>query len=488
MKLTYIRDMARNYMVPVCTQKVSEEDYRVCMLTENKIRGLLPCTVKKQNGQTCFYYDITSRQSVAYVYDRGSMGEMEIRELLQGIYYALKEIQKYLLDISMLVLEPDMIYMDIETKQPAFCYLPGYQKDIMESFRELTAYIMEHISRKDEKAVLLGYDIYRKAKEENDSLENLLKFGGEGKEATGWGVETKIGKYETQENQQNSGNLAATWEDPGKRSPAGKGRMQEIEPPNKGTRKPEEMHSKKKQKSLDKKKKKEKPGIKKGILIGAILIPILCAAAFFLWNLDTMQIGGIAFLLTGVLAYGYSSDSKNKKGIKKKEKEEEEFLPEAEEYIPDPGVKHQETEWNPHPGIYHTAYREAYEGGQMVQETHSYFGDTASLPKDGVTEETMALISMGQRKSEPIFLTEEQYVIGKLKTQADIVLDHPSISRIHARIMRKGDVYYLWDMNSTNGTFHNGRRLAVNEHVPLQLGDEIAFARIGFYVERTAFP
>ena len=100
MKLTYIRDMSRNYMVPVCTQKVSEEDYRVCMLTENKIRGLLPCTVKKQNGQTCFYYDITSRQSVAYVYDRGSMGEMEIRELLQGIYYALKEIQKYLLDIS----------------------------------------------------------------------------------------------------------------------------------------------------------------------------------------------------------------------------------------------------------------------------------------------------------------------------------------------------------------------------------------------------
>lgn len=73
-------------------------------------------------------------------------------------------------------------------------------------------------------------------------------------------------------------------------------------------------------------------------------------------------------------------------------------------------------------------------------------------------------------------------MIGKLKTKADICLEEEGISRIHARIQKEGEKYYLCDMNSTNGTFINGRRLGVNEKVPLHVSDEIAFAKTEYYI------
>jgi hypothetical protein len=43
----------------------------------------------------------------------------------------------------------------------------------------------------------------------------------------------------------------------------------------------------------------------------------------------------------------------------------------------------------------------------------------------------------------------------------DVVIDHPEVSRRHARIARQGDVWVIEDLESTNGTFVNGTRLTV---------------------------
>ncbi|MDO4343587.1 MAG: DUF6382 domain-containing protein, partial [Eubacteriales bacterium] len=175
MKLSYKRDMTHNYMVPDIAGGVCEEDYRIRMLLENHILGLLPCSLKKVNCQTMFFFDITSKQSMEHIYEKGKMSAEDIRIFLRGLHLALKELKKYLLDTDRLVLEPQMIYMDIESREPAFCYLPSYQQEITQSFREIAGYILEHLDPEDEQAVLLGYELYRRAGEENYSLEQLLK-------------------------------------------------------------------------------------------------------------------------------------------------------------------------------------------------------------------------------------------------------------------------------------------------------------------------
>jgi pSer/pThr/pTyr-binding forkhead associated (FHA) protein len=58
---------------------------------------------------------------------------------------------------------------------------------------------------------------------------------------------------------------------------------------------------------------------------------------------------------------------------------------------------------------------------------------------------------------------------------AAVRIDEPLVSRRHARIEKRGETWFLVDLDSTNFTRVNGHRLR-REH-ELQDGDELVFAR-----------
>ncbi len=62
-------------------------------------------------------------------------------------------------------------------------------------------------------------------------------------------------------------------------------------------------------------------------------------------------------------------------------------------------------------------------------------------------------------------------VLGR-SSSADLRLQHPSISRRHAQLNRRGDRFFLKDLSSQNGTFLNKGR--VTSEVELKPGDEIS--------------
>lgn len=80
-------------------------------------------------------------------------------------------------------------------------------------------------------------------------------------------------------------------------------------------------------------------------------------------------------------------------------------------------------------------------------------------------------------------ITKDSFLIGKKKDAVDACLKARGISRIHGRISREDDCYYLTDLNSTNGTFLNGGRLEVNEKARLRPGDRVGFADVRYIVE-----
>lgn len=80
-------------------------------------------------------------------------------------------------------------------------------------------------------------------------------------------------------------------------------------------------------------------------------------------------------------------------------------------------------------------------------------------------------------------IQEEAFLLGKKKDSVDGCIPAPTISRIHARITCDGGIYYVEDLNSTNGTWADQMQLNPYELYPLKAGMYLTFASVEYEVE-----
>lgn len=74
---------------------------------------------------------------------------------------------------------------------------------------------------------------------------------------------------------------------------------------------------------------------------------------------------------------------------------------------------------------------------------------------------------------------------GNIKTigraaRADFIVDAPLVSRVHCRLTAGADALEVKDLDSTNGTFVNGERVA---KALLKGGDRVGVGRVELIVE-----
>ncbi len=86
----------------------------------------------------------------------------------------------------------------------------------------------------------------------------------------------------------------------------------------------------------------------------------------------------------------------------------------------------------------------------------------------------------GNMEIEP---NEYPCILGKSKLSSDYIVDSPVVSRVHLRISEEMSNYYIEDLNSTNGTFVNGKRLEPHKLEEINIGDLITVANLDFIVE-----
>lgn len=91
------------------------------------------------------------------------------------------------------------------------------------------------------------------------------------------------------------------------------------------------------------------------------------------------------------------------------------------------------------------------------------------------------LVAISPELSGLAFELDSNLRIGRSERN-DIIIDNPTISRIHAKINRIGSKIFIQDLESAHGTYINGKRLG-KEAVRIKTNDELMFGNLLFIVQ-----
>ena len=72
MNVEYVRNLHSNYVRLGLSEKPEEKKYQYCIVTRGGIKGLLPCSLRYLDGGAFLYYDITSKQNLVQLHQKGN--------------------------------------------------------------------------------------------------------------------------------------------------------------------------------------------------------------------------------------------------------------------------------------------------------------------------------------------------------------------------------------------------------------------------------
>ena len=451
MRAEYKRDMNHNYLILYGEDEINTDSYQVRMLVGNVIPSLLKCRIQGMDGRFLVYFDITSKQVLSVLYEEKKMGVEDLRLIFGGFVKAMEDAAEYLMNPGQFIISPEYIYTDIEKQEIYFCMMPGYEKDIKEQFQFLTEYILPKIDHQDQDAVILGYGVYKRAMEDSFHLEHIKEelYKTQGQQGT---TTTKAEQMKTESEQRQE--------------------SEDFNPEEEGFWENEEINQefvrdgeKSKRLSLP-----QKTGV---IVLAAILLCGIAAITLmgYLPYLETGTILGIIIVLVAcVMLFVYVSKIKKKPGALRQGREEERDKPKGiTGKVP---TDQTDQSQNTIKSVVKSTNKPVAKSSQL----HADYGETVVLSA-GAVSGPASLVSKEPGELATIYINEDLTVIGKLETACDAVISLPTVSRIHAKIRKKEDAYYLTDMNSRNGTAVNGRLLLPDEEYRLEPEDEVDFAQ-----------
>lgn len=419
MKLEYKRELDHNYLVLEEEQGEQREGYEIYMLEENQIPGLLSCTLQRINQRQRFFYEVTSRQSLDLLLERKRLDYTDLIHILEGIRRALSGAREYLLDVNHLLLRSEYIYVNLDLDLPEFCYFPYYERAVREQFFELAEYLLGKLDRQDRLGVELGYEIYKMASEENCSIEEILKLR-----------EKYSGDKEKAAKQ-----IRLTWEEPERAA-----RYRVAEPVNvygeaveQGAQEPRGKLMEERRKPFEKRRKPFE-------------------------------------IRKNSMATPHDSEEMRKKSTGTQKRSSE--MPKRKLWEK---KKVQQTEEEQ----LYLEERPILSGQTTVQSWEMPRGETCLLSEG--KRQGLVLYSLDP-SLESLPVSGDYFLVGKKQDAVDGFIDHPGVSRIHARIEKREQSYYVTDLNSTNGTYLNRKLLGVNETVLLHVGDVLRFADVEYTV------
>lgn len=427
---SYERSMNHTYLV--CDGMMKEDDYEIQMILNNQIAGILPSHLDKIDGKIKLYYEISSKQPLRRIYDKKKMDYKSLEMLLSSLQKVIIKMEEFLLTTESLIMNPDMIYVDLDKKEVCFCLLPGFL-DRENTLHRLMEFILECVDYSDEKAVAAAYEWYKKTDEDNFSYNQVFSEVFEEKEQ----------KIKTTENDERIEHMEEITND-----------IFDVDAPE------ETEEHKFAGKFMDKilgDRKRLNTVITGGVILAGILI-LIVLKLICNWSLEQM----IAAFVSVVVIVGYFRYRQN---ADDEEEELDFFFEEDIDLNMEKPIKYEEKQIQEQ-----TMFSDLSSNNNEAERICEY-GETVFF--DNLQMEIGRVLKSVNKQFEDCSIKIFPFVLGKLQGAVDGVINHETVSRIHCKIELENGEYYITDLNSTNGTIVNEVLLKPNESIKLQIGDEV---------------
>lgn len=158
MNTEYVRNLHSNYERVLLEKKPEEKKYQYCILNRGGIKGLLPCSLRYLDGSAYLYYDITSKQNIVLLHQKGKVDRQWLMDFLESVHRLQQELGRFLLQENNILWEPEQIFQDLESNVFSFVYVPYYTGE--NQFLRLLGFLIEKIDYEDEILVECVYKMY----------------------------------------------------------------------------------------------------------------------------------------------------------------------------------------------------------------------------------------------------------------------------------------------------------------------------------------
>ena len=453
MKTSYQRELKRNYLIveTETSEGQGEPPFEQKMLEQNQIDGILRFQVRQKDEEVRFFYEITSKQPLSRLLEGQTIQAEQIRALVFGIARSLDHMEQYLLSEKSVLLDPEYLYVDPESLKVWLCLVPGMECDFPEDYSRFLEYLLGKVDHRDKESVVLAYGLYQETRKENYGMADILRLAQQKSSVSGPnhknGTKSQWQRSDDLEVLQSAGGNIA-----GEKSLEEGDHVQRSRQENGwqlGTVRGKQIQTDAQEESAGllgrwKQRRKERKEEKQRELEWAVQMP---------W--DTIAFDGASPEEWGT-PEGYGrAEYKEERGTENS------------------GVRYEM-------GNGGTAYDPGSRAGRqqpLEAAAAAQSSDTILLngETNGATAQVKRLTAL-EPGTEDIVIAYYPFIIGKQENLVDYVLRRETVSRLHLRIDRKEDRYYVQDLNSTNGTMAGGHILENNEIMEIWDGVEISIA------------
>lgn len=416
MKIQYIRKLTASYMVLAQCEELQEWEKK--MIAHAPKGNIVFAECVQENGEKYLWYNITGKQALDAVLETETLSYDMLCNVLNGIYEAVQQLEGMLLPAQSILLAAESIFVDYRTRQISFCYYQGNPMPLPEAFRSFMEYLLTRLDHSDDHAVKAAYDIYGQSSAGGVELKELKSM--------------LLMPYEKDE--------------------------AKTEPESMDDTEPEEPEAYAAVGQTEQDGKRD-ASIWKQIFRGESTVQELLAAVWEkLWKTTGGAAGRPAGKIAGKLAGGTTGRPTGKRAGK------------AAVY----GDKSRTGRWKIGGNMKNAQTETESFVFEPEEEEHKSANPTVLLA--GISQKPEGILRYeGTGGYSDLVIEKDNYVIGSA-AECDGRIPSTTVSRRHAKISKRGTVFFIEDLNSSNGTRVGGELLNYKTGMSLQKNEVVMFA------------